>query len=145
MPLVLMLNTICTGSMISLEESCICACSKLGISLKLHGSVPSNKFYFRQSEREHVEGKCRLQKIWTELVLDWKQLQDFHSIRVCLRHQHRMQQKCRICFHIRRPWFTNATTQIVKQDWISWTGTFVLCLLDKWIPRSFYLEMVLLE
>jgi hypothetical protein len=126
-----MLITVCTRSIISLEDSYICACSILDNPLKLHENVSSNKFYSRQRERKHVEGTCRLQKKWTEFVLHWRHLQDIHSRWVCLHHQHRLQQKCRICVHIRRLWFTNATSQIMKQDWILLTGTFVLCMLDK--------------
>jgi hypothetical protein len=54
------LNTVCTRSIISLEESSICASSKLDSSLKLRESVPSNKIYSRQREKKHVEGTCRM-------------------------------------------------------------------------------------
>ena len=34
-------------------------------------------------------------------------------------------------------WYTNPKTQILKKDGILWTGTFNVCMMDKYTPRSF--------
>ena len=34
-------------------------------------------------------------------------------------------------------WLTNSKTQIVKKDWILWTSTFNVFMMDKWTPLSF--------
>jgi len=75
---------------------------------------------FHLSKRTRV--KHVLRKNWSQLVLDWRHLQDnrwfgFHSNWACLCHKYG--DYC-ISIHIRHLWFTNCAARIVKQEWISW-------------------------
>jgi hypothetical protein len=98
-------------------------------------------FHSRHQGNTQIQ-RAKCQKTWPRLVLYWRYLQendslDLHRNRRCLHSQHEMQQYCCICIHIRQLWFTDCNAQIVKQDWILWTGTFIGSMMEKWNLRPF--------
>jgi hypothetical protein len=89
-----------------------------------------------------------LRKNWSQLVLDWRCLQenrwfDIHRKWACRCHKYGMWQHCHIYIRIRHLWFRNCATRIVKQERILWTGTFMGCMLEKSTPHMVSLAMKL--
>lgn len=91
-------------------------------------------FSFRKKTRR------KIRPVWGKTTLDSRHLQEnccfySHSKQVGLHSQHELQYNCSITIHIRKLWFTNSATQIVKQDSMLSTRTFMRWIMEKQAPH----------
>jgi len=111
-----MLNTVATRNAIIQTENFQMHHFDAAKHFTTDGNVPSNRLHFRHRRFSRYV----LVKEWTKFMLDWRHINEnlwhvLDSKLVYLQHHN---------------WFTHYVMQIVKQNWILWTGTFRGCMME---------------
>ena len=92
----------------------------------------NSKLYYQQL---HLKYLCNLARYWLQAPWGWHDsVETCRSVIICeiivnllviVQNDNKKHHYYLSCVSITRPWFTNSTMQIAKQDRIMWTGNLI--------------------